>query len=117
MYGVDDSGVKASRTSKSAEEIAKAYLDAVPKRMILSNALESVRYKRGEGCALWVKLKSLFKHAKNKGVLLSSPNNKRVSETLARNGLQLSTPLKLTNPINSIADLYCFVKIKNGGGL
>ena len=42
MYGVDDSGIKASRTSKSAEEIAKAYLDAVPKRMILANALESV---------------------------------------------------------------------------
>lgn len=42
MYGVDDRGVKASRTSKSAEEIAQAYLEAVPKRMILANALESV---------------------------------------------------------------------------
>ena len=41
MYGVDDAGIKASRSLKSPQEIAQAYIDAVPNRLILANALES----------------------------------------------------------------------------
>lgn len=41
-YGVDDAGIKASRSLKSPQDVARAYLDAVPNRLILANALESV---------------------------------------------------------------------------
>lgn len=41
MYGADDAGIKASRSLKSPEDVAQAYLDAVPNRLILANALES----------------------------------------------------------------------------
>ncbi len=48
-------------------------------------------------------IKSLLEYAnKNEGFLYQSPQNKRVSELLARNGLQLSTPLKLSNSTISI---------------
>ncbi len=40
-YGVDDSEVKASRSLRSPEDVAQAYLDAVPNRLILANAIES----------------------------------------------------------------------------
>ena len=41
MYGVDDASIKASRSLKSPQDIAQAYIDAVPNRLILANALES----------------------------------------------------------------------------
>ena len=48
-------------------------------------------------------VKSLIAQAAaNDGVLYQSPDNKRVSQLLARNGLQLPTPLKLSNSVVNI---------------
>ena len=41
MYGFDGADIKASRSLKSPEDVAQAYIKAVPNRLILANALES----------------------------------------------------------------------------
>lgn len=64
---------------------------------------ESITHTNFVASAYGRNIKALLEYAnENEGFFYQSPQNKRVRQLLARNGLQLSTPLKISNSTISI---------------